>query len=190
MLTYEDFGIEVPMPPVKTPVITKEMVINEWDIKQRNEYYHTEAMAAVYGKFIHDGCPLDVARDRLLDAMIEPRKLEGQGRDAIVVTKDPSVTSEDVDKLFYELQLEQRRWQAQFNSLKHAAETEANNRETKRLSDDRKALVEYDLAMQTANAKLEECRKTKTIEMQNLKIRIPDHLMKTFNKVSELGKKK
>lgn len=76
-------------------------------------------MAAVIGKYIHPDDVLSDERKKLKNRIQHPHQVDGKGRDALIYTYEPSVSAEDVDNTFYELQKKHREVQAQLNSMKH-----------------------------------------------------------------------
>lgn len=118
----EENGVEKPLSPVAPHVLTEQEYYASLPIKERNRYYQLETVAAVIGKYIHPDGVLSDERKKLKDRIQHPHQVDGKGRDALIYTYEPSVSAEDVDNTFYELQKKHREVQAQLNSMKHDCE--------------------------------------------------------------------
>ncbi|MBP5722164.1 MAG: hypothetical protein J6X18_01075 [Bacteroidales bacterium] len=203
--SYEDFGIELPEPPVDEPPVkptflTADDVVATWNIKQRNRYYYLETLCAQYGKFIHPDGSFSKARETMLDRLNNPRDVSANGRDTIVYLYEPSINPKDVEDKFMELQNKYRDFQAELNSMKHEIELALDE-------DTRTKNLEYETAYNNYRVKYqEECdnfrhtmeaksaelktRKNEALQtIRNLKIVIPDSLKGVYEEVSSLGKK-
>lgn len=113
---------EKPLSPVAPHVLTEQEYYASLPIKERNRYYQLETVAAVIGKYIHPDDVLSDERKKLKNRIQHPHQVDGKGRDALIYTYEPSVSAEDVDNTFYELQKKHREVQAQLNSMKHDCE--------------------------------------------------------------------
>lgn len=180
--------IEYPKPPESVTFPTADDVLMRMSIKERNEYYTLEAYAATYGKHIHRTGDVSMARQRLQKVTKEPAVLQGQGRDAIVYSYEPTVSIEAMDQVFFELQKRYRENEARLNAIKaeiadtikreslemqnrYKADTEKYNAEVQRLQNDFKT---YQLETRAALAKL--------------KIVLPDRLLPIYEELNTLGK--
>lgn len=114
--------MEKPLSPVAPHVLTEQEYYASLPIKERNRYYQLETVAAVIGKYIHPNDVLSDERKKLKYRIQHPHQVDGKGRDALIYTYEPSVSAEDVDNTFYELQKKHREVQAQLNSMKHDCE--------------------------------------------------------------------
>lgn len=202
--SYEDFGIELPEPPVDEPPVkptylTEDDVIGTWSIKRRNRYYYLETLCAQYGKFIHPDGTFSNAREELYDRLNNPRTVSGNGRDTIVYVYEPSISTDEVESKFMELQNKHREFQAELNSLKHEIEQALDE-------DKRTKNLEYETAynnyrikyqaecdnfrhtMEAKSAELKSIKQTALQTVQALKIVIPDSLKAVYEEVSAQGK--
>lgn len=202
--SYEDFGIELPEPPVDEPPVkptylTEDDVIGTWGIKQRNRYYYLETLCAQYGKFIHPDGTFSNAREELYDRLNNPRTVSGNGRDTIVYVYEPSINTEEVESKFMELQNKHREFQAELNSMKHEIEQALDeDKRTKNLEYETaynnyriKYQAECDNFRHTMEAKAAELKSLKQTALQTvqaLKIVIPDSLKAVYEEVSAQGK--
>ena len=181
-------GLEMPKCPEKESSMTTDDVLALFDIKKRNRYYTLEAHAATLGQFIHKDGAIDKARKNLYDKINNPRKITGSGHDTIIYSYEPSVSNEDVEKLFYTLQQKHADYQKELNSLKSEIKSRIAN-------DDIDKSKAYDVAYKEYSSKeqkifnefrvwLQEEQK----RVQALKIVIPNSLKEIYDEVSQFGK--
>lgn len=182
-------GIECPENPISPTYITNDDVIATWNIKQRNEYYSLETIAAVYGEFIHKDNPYSVARNRLTLKMDNPNEIVGDGRDTIIYHYTPSVTREIVDSKFFEMQKTYREAQAQLNSYKHQIEIEIQKDTLQKDTEYDTAVRNYNAVLSEAQAGLAEYKSEALENLQKLKIVIPKDLEVIYEIINKLGKK-
>lgn len=79
-------------------------VIADFNVKERNEYFYYQAVASSIGKYIHQNGVISSARAQLLDSLQKPYSTHGEGKDTLILSHKPSVDSEKVDALFFDLQ--------------------------------------------------------------------------------------
>jgi len=180
-------NIELPVYPTSEPVLTEADVLATFDIKKRNRYYALEAHAATVGEFVHKDMAIDKARKKMYDKMNNPRMASGSGNDTLIYSYEPSVSKEDVEKLFYTLQQTQAKYQSELNSLK----SEIKSRITNDTIDKQHA---YDKAYAEASAMDNDIRNKflvwRTEEQKRvagLKIVIPNSLKDIYEEISQLG---
>lgn len=181
--------IELPEMPVREKYPTEEELIMKYDIKQRNRYYWLDTLCSTLGKFIHPSGTLAVARENLANVIHNPHVLHGEGRDAILYSKTPTKTTEEVDELFFDLQGKYRSYQSELNSMRYTIEQELNT-EVHRID------TEYSFSMNNFNAKMREIdatvdkyRNELVIQKLKLRIAIPDALKETYNSLNEATRK-
>lgn len=184
----EENGVEKPLSPVAPHVLTEQEYYASLPIKERNRYYQLETVAAVIGKYIHPDGALSNERKKLKDKIQHPHQVDGRGRDALIYTYEPSVSAEDVDNTFYELQKKHREAQAQLNSMKHDCEVAVEESTNKSNTEYAVALSEYREAHKAIMLSFKTWKDTKSQEYSKLKIAIPHSLMEIYNIVNSLGK--
>ena len=180
--------IEMPIPPQAKEMPTAETCLDQMTVKERNEYYTVEAFAATYGKHIHPDGDVSLARANLLHYSKNPSEIQGNGRDAMVYTYEPSVTTEQLDKTFFELQSSYRETEARLNNLKAHIQNDIKKQSLELQN-------EYEAELEEYRKKIEDItneRKRYVIEQRafvgNLKIVIPEHLRETYDYLNALGK--
>lgn len=178
--------------PVRAEYLTEEEVIQSWSIGQQERYLSLEAEAAVLGKYIHEDGALSRSRIELLDKTNNPIKVNESGRDTLIYKYTPTVEQSELDKLFFELQAQHRKVQAELNGMKKAIEDQLVEQRTKVDNEYRKALQEYNNARSILDDKLkliiedENIKRTElSKEVQALKIVVPDRLKEIFEAVKE-----
>ena len=180
--------IEYPQQPVMGHVLTENEYYGSLSIKERNAYYMLETKCAVIGKFIHENGRLSAERRKLTAVIQNPSILKENGRDTTIIHRVPSVTTEQVDKVFFELQAKHREYQAALNSIMHKCELAI---EQSRLEVDTKYKAdsaEYKAVYTELLGKFTEWKHQQAVALQKLKIIIPDNLKLIYEKVSALGK--
>lgn len=193
-LTMEQFceikGIEYPERPTTPDTVTGETVLNEMNIKEKNNYLRLEAFAATFGKYIHPEGAISRAREDALYHEQVPNEVRGDGRDMVIYSYVPSVAIFKLDSTFVELQNKQREFEKQLNAIKYHAMEEANKRTSAAMQ---KYKEEYD----NYSKRISEIRSDMIIyisngreEIANKKIVIPEKLQDTYEYLEGLGKKK
>lgn len=179
--------------PVKSPeyghALTEDEYYASLTLDERNRYYELETLAAVLGKAIHPEGSFADARENLNLRLRQPRDVKGDGRDTLIYTYTPTVDTEDVEKIYFELQKEYREAQARLNAIKfecqkavkasevavateYAAELAKANKYALQITADKKAYV-----------------KERVREIGDYRIIIPQSLREIYDEVSHLGKK-
>ena len=97
----------------------EEEVISQWSLNERVEYLTLEATAAHIGKFIHNGA-ISKARNDVLNGVqstIEKFKKDNQSSD-FVVKLTPTVSSNFISEMFFDLQKRHRDNESRLNWFK------------------------------------------------------------------------
>ncbi|MBP5722481.1 MAG: hypothetical protein J6X18_02725 [Bacteroidales bacterium] len=186
--SYADFGIELPERPVQPTYLTEDDVIGTWGVKQRNRYYYLETLCAQYGKFIHPDGTFSNAREELYDRLNNPRTVSGNGRDTIVYVYEPSISTDEVESKFMELQNKYREFQAELNSMKHEIEVAIADDKQSKLTQFEQDWKSYENAMLTKDAELKSLKQKALQTVQALRIVIPNSLKAVYEEVSAQGK--
>ena len=80
----KDQNIELPVIPRHYADLSTSDVIGTWDVAKRNKYYVYESYCSLVGKFIHPKGAFYEAKAKMNNAVQNPSKVEGSGRDAII----------------------------------------------------------------------------------------------------------
>lgn len=184
----EENGVEKPLSPVAPHVLTEQEYYASLPIKERNRYYQLETVAAVIGKYIHPDGVLSDERKKLKDRIQHPHQVDGKGRDALIYTYEPSVSAEDVDNTFYELQKKHRKVQAQLNAMKYSCEQAINESTNKVNTEYMAASQKYQAELKDVLGAFKTWKDEKSQEYSKLKIVVPNSLLGIYNIINSLGK--
>ena len=197
-LDVEDYaelkGIEVPEAPDYPEKVVTQDVLDEMDVKKRNNYLRLEAFAAAYGKYVHSTSEstgaVARARNELVEKIARPSKIEGSGRDSVIYSYTPSAPQADVEAMFDALQETQRSYEQQLNAIKYSIDSEVNKRNAEALEEYHRALAAYNEEMKALRAALQEYQIRERERIGRLKIVVPDDLKDTYEYLNSLGKEK
>lgn len=181
----KDQNIELPNAPVKEFPIVESDVIGTWDVAKRNKYYVYESYCSLVGKFIHPKGAFYEAKAQMNNAVQNPNKVEGSGRDAIIYSYEPSMPISDVNVEYNWLSTELRHKEAEFNKMKQEivdAITEDKLAKSQKFND---AYVKYIDTMESIRNKF-DMWKTKTVkEVSALKIYLPQGPKQTYDEINK-----
>ena len=180
--------------PDSPKYITEEDVKKGWTVGEQEKYLSLEAEAAAYGKYIHeDGC-ISAARIDLMNKIANPRSVSVNGRDTIFRNYTPTVSQEDVDDLFFNLQAHYREVQAELNGMKKRIQDAITEQKLKADEEYRSFYQVWSQEMKDLQREerdivnREKIERTKRCEeVQKLKIVIPHRLKETFDYLSGLN---
>lgn len=178
-------NIELPNAPGKEFPITESDVIGTWDVAKRNKYYVYESYCSLVGKFIHPKGAFYEAKAQMNNAVQNPNKVEGSGRDAIIYSYEPSMLISDVNVEYDWLSTELRHKEAEFNKMKQEivdAITEDKLAKAQKFND---AYAKYIDTMESIRNKF-DMWKTKTVkEVSALKIYLPQGPKQTYDEINK-----
>ena len=181
----KDQNIELPNAPGKEFPITESDVIGIWDVAKRNKYYVYESYCSLVGKFIHPKGAFYEAKAQMNNAVQNPNKVEGSGRDAIIYSYEPSMPISDVNVEYNWLSTELRHKEAEFNKMKQEivdAITEDKLAKAQKFDD---AYAKYADTMESIRNKF-DMWKTKTVkEVSALKIYLPQGPKQTYDEINK-----
>ena len=181
----KDQNIELPNAPGKEFPITESDVIGTWDVAKRNKYYVYESYCSLVGKFIHPKGAFYEAKAKMNNAVQNPNKVEGSGRDAIIYSYEPSMPVSDVNAEYDWLSTELRHKEAEFNKMRQEiidAITEDKLAKAQKFDD---AYAKYVDTMESIRNKF-DMWKTKTVkEISALKIYLPQGPKQTYDEINK-----
>lgn len=172
--------------PQKDEILTFEQVLDTFSIKERNRYLELETRCAVIGKFIHPDGEYSEARKDFMDRKLSPKQVKENGKDTLIYSYYPNIEEQEIDALFFALQSEHRKAQAELNGMKNEIERRIDE-DWRRKND--KWTIEHDKwANDLVNLKERIMREkeARSREMENLKIAIPDSLKPIYEKIRTL----
>lgn len=155
----------------ESPKEVKETdVLETWTIKDRNRYFEIEAMAATYGKILHQTGAFNVARDSMHVKVASPVKSTISGRDTIVEYYAPSIPVEEVDGLFNKLQDLYRSNEKELNAMKFRIKEEMEKETQRRQSEFREQLQAYKAQVKNWEVQMDEWKKVRDeVDLRNRK---------------------
>lgn len=169
-------------------ILTEEEYYNSLPIKERNEYYELEAIAATIGKYIHEQGSFAQARTDLSKRINNPTAIKGTGRDTLIYRYKPNVTLAEVDTVYFMMQTIHREIQARLNAIKNkcslAINASAGEAYAKYESEQKRYSSEYEAFRNRVYAFVQ----SETERISKLKIIIPNSLQEIYQKISSLGK--
>ena len=181
----KDQNIELPNAPGKEFPITESDVIGTWDVAKRNKYYVYESYCSLVGKFIHPKGAFYEAKAQMNNALQNPNRVEGSGRDTIIYSYEPSMLVSDVNAEYDWLSTELRHKEAEFNKMKQEiidAITEDKLAKAQKFDDE---YAKYVDTMESIRNKF-DMWKTKTVkEISALKIYLPQGPKQTYDEINK-----
>lgn len=191
-VTLDDYlkvtGITSLTMPSRPVFVSDEDIKSEMTVKEMNEYFTLEAIAAQIGNYIHPLKPYAIARDSAISKLNTPITTSGSGTDTIIYEHTLSVSAEDIDKTFFELQNKHREINARLNQIKHNIEQEKQKRNLKLENEFKESFAAWSSENALLNSELSLWKTAQLQEIQNLKIVIPEDLQATYDFLTNLKK--
>nr|DAV36594.1 MAG TPA: hypothetical protein [Bacteriophage sp.] len=181
----KDQNIELPNAPIKEFPIVESDVIGTWDVAKRNKYYVYESYCSLVGKFIHPKGAFYEAKAQMNNAVQNPNKVEGSGRDAIIYSYEPSMPISDVNVEYNWLSTELRHKEAEFNKMKQEivdAITEDKLVKAQKFND---AYAKYIDTMESIRNKFDMWKTKAVKEVSALKIYLPQGPKQTYDEINK-----
>lgn len=163
-------------------------VIADFNIKERNEYFYYQAVAASIGKYIHPNGVISSARSKLLDTLLKPYSTQGEGKDTLILSHKPSVESSKVDELFFELQKWHRANEQKLNQIKYQMKRKVADREIENNNEYKLKKEKYNSRLSELMIQFNDWKLKENKKLMNLKIVIPEALQQTYEFLSSLEK--
>ena len=107
--------------------IDADTVKKDLNIKTMFDLLRSEAAASVYGKIVHKCGHLKRIKNDIMSASANPIVINGTGASTVAVTKNPSMTVDEVEELEMNIQRLHREQQTKFNSLTRTEITDKVN---------------------------------------------------------------
>lgn len=181
-------GLVQPEKPQVNREVTESDIFDELSVKERNRYYYLEAVASSYGHYIHKHGAFSTARNALHYRLQTPTDIQGEGRDAILYTYEPSISAGKVDSKFMELQAQRREYDKELNEIKAKLNATAYKRNVEAQKKYTAEYQEYRHQLAEILSKHREYITAETERIAKLKIVVPEDLVDTLNYLNSLGK--
>lgn len=181
----KEHNIELPNAPCKEFPIVESDVIGTWDVAKRNKYYVYESYCSLVGKFIHPKGTFYEAKAQMNNAVQNPNKVEGSGRDAIIYSYEPSMPISDVNVEYNWLSTELRHKEAEFNKMKQEivdAITEDKLAKAQKFNDE---YAKYIDTMESIRNKFDMWKTKAVKEVSALKIYLPQGPKQTYDEINK-----
>lgn len=174
--------------PIEEPDLTLDEYIRTLPLADYEEYYKVEAVAATYGKVIHPGQALSVAKTELNKRAKNSIEVESSGDQTLIRRYSPTIELAELDKIFFEQQSQYRDHQARSNKLKAQYEQELYLHNQDKHRTFLKAQEAYRLLREQRGETYEQYRRDECQRISGLKIVVPERLLPTFEYLRSLGK--
>lgn len=181
-------NITLPEVPTKRVVKSKEEIISELDIKERNRILRLETEAAVIGKCIHPDGQYSKSRKEMHNRLSNPIEIKGEGRDALVYNYENSCNYDLVDSTFFEMQKWHRESQAELNGILFKIDEQVRNETIAAAAEYMEALNAYNREYNSLREQYNMWVRQESARISSLKIVIPNELSKIYERVNKLGK--
>lgn len=175
--------------------VTEEDMFARLSIGQVEHYLTLEAQCSVIGKYIHEGGALSNARIDAMQKVTHPRTVKENGRDTIVTEYELTVSTDNIDAVYFDFQALHRSYQSELNGMKKAMLDDAQAINLKMDEDYRFARTQYlhvnaELDREEQKIEMDEREKRQELlrEVQNLKIVIPNRLNGAYTALMKSGK--
>ena len=174
--------------PVSAANPTEDDIMEEMNIRERNEYLQLEATAATIGKYIHPDGVYSKAREELHNRTMKPYSTEGTGKETLIYSYVPSIDQQKVDNLFFELQVWHRTNEQQLNRIKYDIKRKLGK---KTIEQNRKYESEceaYNVKFQAYHSQFKAWQVEESARISQMKIVIPEDLQTIYDNISRLEK--
>lgn len=158
------------------------------DIDEMARYFINQAKAAALGQAIHPDGPIDEARRALIDSSLTPSRKEGTGKDIVIITRQPTATTQDVTSFYMSLQSDWRRAESAVNEAKNKWATADTELSIELHNDYSAKRSDYHNEIARIQAEWDKWKLEETRRIGKLKIRIPAALQPVLNELLALGK--
>lgn len=189
-------NIVLPEPPERPEckeLSSLEDIIDDLNIKERQEYLALEARAAVLGKFIHPDQPYESARKEMHKVIAKPYSTKGNGRDTLIYRNKTSINPARVDDVFNILQREYRTLEQHLNHLKSDLRKKLETRnfeerkENERMfSEYHEAVTAYQIEYRKYQSQFDQWQADEMVRLSKIKLAIPDALTSTLQYLNNL----
>ena len=118
----KDYGSEKPQFtesfPERETYLSEEDIMATWPLEKRVRYYALEAKAATYGQYIHPGQAFAEQRATFHKALVGESTIKERENYVLIYESKPTLTLEEVESTFFNMQNTHREAEAELNSLK------------------------------------------------------------------------
>ncbi|MBR1556709.1 MAG: hypothetical protein IJ647_02940 [Prevotella sp.] len=166
--------------------VSADDIMAEMTVKERNEYFRLEAVAATIGKYIHKDGVYSVAREELHNRLMKPYSTEGTGKQTLIYSYTPSIDQQKVEDLFFELQKWHRSNEQKLNRIKYNIRRKVAKQNLEKSQKYRGEMEEYNICLRELNTKFREWKIKECERLSQLKIVIPLELQPVYDALCAL----
>ena len=193
----KDYGSEKPQFtesfPEREAYLTEADIMATWPLEKRVRYYALEAKAATYGQYIHPNQAFAEQRATFHKALVGESTIKERENYVLIYENKPTLTLEEVESTFFDMQNTHREAEAELNSLKQetkdaltADKLQKDNAYAVAYQKYMSAREEYNNTLQ-AIENADAIKRTELSEaVRKLKILIPDNLKDMIKKLENL----
>ena len=179
--------------PEREAYLTEEDVINTWPLEKRVRYYALEAKAATIGQYIHVGKPFAEQRATFHKALVGESTIKERDNYVLIYENKPTLTLEEVESTFFDLQNVHREAEAELNSLKQEIKDALNADKLQKDNAFAVAYQQYMSAREEYNNTLQALEIADSVKrtelsdaVHKLKIIVPENLKDMIKKLENL----
>lgn len=118
----KDYGSEKPQFtesfPEREAYLTEADIMATWPLEKRVRYYALEAKAATYGQYIHPNQAFAEQRATFHKALVGESTIKERENYVLIYENKPTLTLDEVESTFFNMQNTHREAEAELNSLK------------------------------------------------------------------------
>ena len=118
----KDYGSEKPQFtesfPEREAYLSEEDIMATWPLEKRVRYYALEAKAATYGQYIHPNQAFAEQRATFHKALVGESTIRERENYVLIYENKPTLTLEELESTFFNMQNTHREAEAELNSLK------------------------------------------------------------------------
>ena len=179
--------------PEREPYLTEEDIMATWPLEKRVRYYALEAKAATYGQYIHPNQAFAEQRATFHKALVGESTIKERENYVLIYESKPTLSLDEVEKTFFDLQNIHRETEAELNSLKQeikdalkADKLQKDNAFAVAYQQYMSAREEYNNALQALEI-ADSVKRTELFDIvHKLKIIIPENLKDMIKKLENL----
>ena len=193
----KDYSSEIPpfteSFPEREAYLTEEDIMATWPLEKRVRYYALEAKAATYGQYIHPNQAFAEQRAVFHKALVGESTIKERENYVLIYENKPTLSLEEVESTFFDLQNKHREAEAELNSLKQEIKDALNADKLQKDNVYAVAYQQYMSAREEYNNTLQALEIADSVKrtelsdaVHKLKILIPENLKDMIKKLENL----
>ena len=177
---------EIEKPSSQITYLSAEDVMATWSIGKLNKYYQLEAACVTLGKLIHKNGDFSKTRKDFSGKI--RTSIQNNENNVLVYKYIPSISSIQMDSMFFSLQDSYRRAQAELNGIKQEIDDAIRKDTVEKDAKYDEQMMAYRSQMQAITAKKNVRRIEENERILALKIVIPDNLKGIYDEIKNLSR--